>query len=131
MYAPEHRENVEFAKFKGYGKSLEKFMDALENSENSNNPFLDSIVYRLMRKITREKRLINAKLKKEKAEDVLGKYLYGRMIDIKDDTQLDKAGFFDWYVLVNEVLSKNKLFLKFFDRRDKFRFLIKKSWEKK
>ena len=54
LLAPKNRENVEFDKFEGYEKSVKKFMDALQNFENSDNPFFDSIVYGLMCKITEE-----------------------------------------------------------------------------
>ena len=62
-------------------------------------------------------------------EEVLGKDLYGELMEIKDDIQLDKTFFryFDKCFVANEVLSKHNFFLKFFERRDKFRFLIKKS----
>ena len=62
-------------------------------------------------------------------EEVLGKDLYGEVMEIKDDIQLDKILFryFDKCFVANEVLSKHNFFLKFFERRDKFRFLIKKS----
>ena len=67
LYVPEHRENVEFDKFEGYEKSAKKFMDTLENFENSNNPFFDLIVYGLMCKITREKGLMfNSKKKRQR-----------------------------------------------------------------
>ena len=45
LFAPEDTENIEFDKFEGYEKSVKKFMDVLQNVENSNNPFFNSIVY--------------------------------------------------------------------------------------
>ena len=66
-------------------------------------------------------------LEKDKASDVLAKNFYRELLEIKDDIQLDKIlfGFFDRCFLVNKVLAGYNFFLKFFDRRDKFRFLIK------
>ena len=95
LFAPENRENVEFYKFEGYEKSVKKFMDALQNFENSDNPFFDSIVYGLMCKITEENKWIifqgRVTLEKEKVREVLGKDLYGELMEIKDDIQLDKT----------------------------------------
>ena len=67
-------------------------------------------------------------LEKDKASDVLAKNFYRELLEIKDDIQLDKIlfGFFDRCFLVNKVLAGYNFFLKFFERRDKFRFLIKK-----
>ena len=68
-------------------------------------------------------------LEKNKASDPLGNDFYEELLEIEDDIQLDKAlfGFFDRCFLVNKVLAKHSFFLKFFERRDKFRFLIKKG----
>ena len=51
------------------------------------------------------------------------------MLEIKDDIQFDKSlfGYFNICFLVNKVLAKYNFFLKFFERRDKFKFLIKKK----
>ena len=69
------------------------------------------------------------KLEKEKAREILGKNLYVELLEIKDEVQLDKTlfGYYNRSFLVNEVLSNHKFFLKDFERRDKFRFLIKKK----
>ena len=68
-------------------------------------------------------------LEKNKVNDVLGKDFYEELLEIKDDIQLDKTlfGFFNRCFLANKVLAKHNFFLKFFERRDKFRFLIKKK----
>ena len=72
-------------------------------------------------------------LKKNKASDVLGKDFYEGLVEIKDDIQLDKTlfGFFNRCFLVNKVLEKHNFFWKFFERRDKFRLLIKKKLKTK
>ena len=68
LFAPENREDVEFDKFEGFEKSVKKFKDTLQNFKNSNNPFLDSILYGVMFKISEGKIL-----EKDKANVVLGK----------------------------------------------------------
>ena len=59
--------------------------------------------------------------------------MYGELIDVKDEIQLDRTlfGFFNRCFLVIELLSKYDYFLKFYERRDKFRFLINKKIERK
>ena len=73
------------------------------------------------------------KPEKIKAREILGEDLYEDILEIKDKIQLDKTlfGFFNRYSKVNEVLSKYKFFLKFFERRDKCRFLIQKKVKRK
>ena len=107
LFAPEDRERVEFDKFEGFEKSVKKFKDTLQNFKNSGNPFFDSILYGIMFKISEGKIL-----KKDKANDVLGKNFYEELLEIKDDTQLDKTlfGFFDRCFLVNKILAKYNFF---------------------
>ena len=107
LFAPEDRERVEFDKFEGFEKSVKKFKDTLQNFKNSGNPFFDSILYGIMFKISEGKIL-----KKDKANDVLGKNFYEELLEINDDTQLDKTlfGFFDRCFLVNKVLAKYNFF---------------------
>ena len=97
--------------------------DTLQNFENADNPFFDSIVYSVMFRISEGK----VALEKNKANDVLRKDFYEGLVEIKDDIQLDKTlfGFFNRCFLVKKVLAKHNFFLTFFERRDKFRFLIK------
>ena len=59
--------------------------------------------------------------------------MYRDLIDVKDEIQLDRTlfGFFNRCFLVIELLSKYDYFLKFYERRDKFRFLINKKIEGK
>ena len=124
LFAPENREYVEFYKFERFEKSFKKFKDRLQNFKNSDNPFFGSILYGVMFKISEGKILEN-----NKANDVLGKNFYEELLEIKDDIQLDKTLFeyFGRCFLVNIVLAKYNFFLKVFEKRDKFRFLIKKS----
>ena len=59
--------------------------------------------------------------------------MYGDLIDVKDEIQVDRTlfVFFNRCFLVIELLSKYDYFLKFYERRDKFRFLINKKIERK
>ena len=70
---------------------------------------------------------------REKAQEVLGDDLYFELLRIKPETLLDKTlfGFFDRCLKINEVLAKHGFFLKFFRRRNVYRFLIKKRCKEK
>ena len=98
MHAPKNKENVEFDTFEGYQKSIKKFMDTLQNFENNDQPFFDSISYGLVcnimvGRINLEKNDIDDtfralitegkfKLKKKKAKDILRKNLYQELIKV-------------------------------------------------
>ena len=66
---------------------------------------------------------------KNMAKEVIGNEFYLELLEIEDDIKLDKTllGYFNRCLMGNEVLAKHNFFLEFFERRDKFRFLIKKS----
>ena len=55
LYIPEERESVHFENFSGFEKSIKKFYDLLQNFENIDHPFFDSIVYGLMHKVAEGK----------------------------------------------------------------------------
>ena len=86
LFSAENRECVEFDKFEGFEKYVKKFKDTLQNFENTDNPFFDSIVYGAMFRISEGK-----VLEKNKANDVLGKDFYEDLLKIKHDIQLNKT----------------------------------------
>ena len=67
------------------------------------------------------------------AQKVLGDDLYFDLMEIEDETMLDKTifGYFNKYHKLNRVISKHGLFLKFLERRNMYRFLIKKKVQRK
>ena len=60
-------------------------------------------------------------------ESVLGREFYKDVCDIKDKLKLDTSmyGFFDRCTSANELLAKKDFFLKFDERSNKYRYLIK------
>ena len=66
---------------------------------------------------------------KEKIIEVLGENLFNDLKEIEGEIELDSTlfGYFDRCFRLNEVLVKHNYFLKFFERRDLYRFLIKKK----
>ena len=146
LYIPEDRENVNFDNFTGFEKSVKKFYDSPRNFENSNKPFFDAIVYGIMHtvgknkiilkerdKVNYEGLIVEGNMKPDKKRQGIFLEKFENLIDIKDEIQLDRNlfGFFNRCFLVNELLSKYNYFLKFYERRDKFRFLMNKKLERK
>ena len=128
LFAPKNRDEVTFDKFEGFKKSVENFRKTLNNFSNVENYLFNSVIYGLLfYKQGKYQQLAGAKPKKDNAQKLLGDDLYFDLIDIEFETLLDKTlfGFFDR--CYNEVLAKYGFFLKFFERRNVYRFLIKKK----
>ena len=66
---------------------------------------------------------------REKIVEVLGGKFFNDLKEIEEEIKLDKTlfGYFDRCFKLNKVLAKHNYFLKFFKRRDTYRFLIKKK----
>ena len=124
LFVPENMECVEFDKFEGFEKSVKKFKDTLQNFENTNNPFFDSIVYGVMFRISKGK-----VLEKNKESDVLGKGFYEELLEIKDDIQPDEilSGFFNRCFLANKVLAKHNFFCEIFQEKGQVQVFDKKK----
>ena len=70
---------------------------------------------------------------KKDAQKILSDDPYFDLIDIEPETMLDKTlfGFFESCYKINKIISKHGFFLKFFERRNMYRFLIKKRSKEK
>ena len=95
----------------------------MKNFTDSDNSFFDAIIYGMFYKS--EGKIIE----KDKVEEVLGADFYSDLLEIKDEVKVDRTifGYFDTCFKVKKVLSNHSFFLKFFERRDVFRFLIEKK----
>lgn len=71
--------------------------------------------------------------KKDQAQEILGDNLYFDLLNIEQKTILDKTlfGFFDRCYILNQLLSKYGFFIRFFERRNMYRFLTKRKITKK
>ena len=119
-----------FDRFEGFEKSVENFKKTLFNFSEVENQLFNAVIYGLMfYKLETYQQQAGIKPKKEDAQKVLGDELYFDLIDIEPETLLDKTlfGFFDRCLAINKVLAKHVFFLKFFERRNVYRFLIKKK----
>ena len=74
-----------------------------------------------------------SKVKLECVREVLGNDLYFDLKKIKNDIMLDHS-LFDYFERcrsVNSILSKYNYFLRFFERRNKFRYQVKQKLKTK
>ena len=70
---------------------------------------------------------------REKIVEVLGGNFFNELKEIKEEIKLHRTlfGYFNRCFKLNKVLAKHNYFLKFFERRDMYRFLIKKKVQRK
>lgn len=87
------------------------------------NGFFNAVLYGLMFKLTENNRVL-----KDNIEDTLGKGFFNNMSESKELLQLDDYMdiFLKKYALVNEFLEKKVSFLRVYEKREKFRYQIKK-----
>ena len=128
LYASEDRESVSFNKFEGFEKSIEKLKNTLKNFEDSENQLFDAVIYGIV-----HHRRIDETIVREKIVEVLGGNFFDELKEIEEEIKLDRAlfGYFDRCFKLNKVLAKHNYFLKFFERRGTYRFLIKKKYIEK
>ena len=123
-YDPVSRNLVAFDKCDGSEKYVDRFKKTLKNFRDSENQLFDSVIYGVMfHKSNGET------LDQDRVIEVLGEDFYNNLLKVKDKVKLDRTifGFFDRCMILNEILSNYNFFVTFFERRDKFRFLIKKK----
>ena len=134
LYAPKKREEVTFDRFEGFEKSVENFKKTLFYFSEVQNQLFNAAIYGLMFfKLETYQQQAGIKPKKEDAQKVPGDELYFDLTDIEPETLLDKTlfGFFNRSLAINKVLAKHGFFLKFFERYNVYRFLIKTKYKEK
>ena len=74
-----------------------------------------------------------ALVKREEAKYVLGKDFFIKLMEIEPNLTLDHSifGYFDRCHLVNNVLSEHGFFLRFYERRNKFRYQLRQKLKSK
>ena len=92
--------------------------------EDSENQLFDAVIYSIM-----YYRCDGEPIVREKIVESLGENLFNDLKEIEEKIKLDRTlfGYFDRCFKLNKVLAKHNYFLKFFERRDTYRFLIKKK----
>ena len=112
--------SINFQNLKDLSKTLK---------EGTDNPFFDATIFGLVTYLTEGEKENDW----GKIQETIGNDFYNDLLEIKDDIKLDRSifGFFDRCFRANQVLAKHNFFLKFCERRDDFRFQIKKKVEGK
>ena len=122
-------EHVEFEKFDDAKKCAEKFLKSLLSQDcDIKNSFFDAILYSLLFKLSEDNKVL-----KESVKDVLGEEFFHEFGKEKHSLQLDDSlnSFFKKCHLVNDLLETKGLFLRVYERRGKFRYIIKKVYRAK
>ena len=88
------------------------------------NNFFYAVIYRLS-----HIKLHGIDVKLENTKETLGESLFFSLKKIETLTKLDHSlfGFFERCQKINEVLAEHGYFLRFYERRNKFRYQIKKK----
>ena len=125
MFSSENREYVEFDTSqctKERASNIKKTLKHFDN-ESIENHFFYSIVYGLMFQKTEKRPELDF------AKEVLGSDFYLALTEIEPDVMLDHTifGFFDRCTKMNEVLAKFGYFLRFYERRNKFRYQLRQK----
>ena len=96
----------------------------MKHFEDSENQLFDAVIYGIM-----YYRCDGEPIVREKIVESLGENLFNDLKEIEEKIKLDRTlfGYFDRCFKLNKVLAKHNYFLKFFERRDTYRFLIKKK----
>ena len=119
-------EHVEFDDFHDASKCAEKFKKSLVSLQDGviKDSFFDAILYGLLFKFSE-----NSMVSREKIRDILREEFSNKLISENCSLQLDDSfdSFFDKCHLVNDLLETKGLFLRVYERRDKFRYPIKKG----
>ena len=130
LYVPDDRNPVTFDKFEGFENSIKKLKKILANFPESKNQLFDAVIFGLMLNKQDNIAYLSGKHPDKKdAPKKLGDKLYFDLLEIESQTLLDWTlfGFFDRCYQLNRVLANHGYFLKFFERRNMYRFLIKKK----
>lgn len=125
LYAPENRDTIEFDKFDKFEKSAENFKKTLLRFDGVEKHLFFPVIYRIMY----HKNTDTENIKREDAQKIFGESFYFDLLEIEPKTMLDKSlfGFFQRCFSINKVISKQGFFLRFFERRNMYIFLMKKS----
>ena len=125
MFVIYDRDDVEFDEFGETGTCSELFKKSfLSFDDDVKDSLFNSVLYRMLFKPTE-----NDRVSRKNIESTLGKEFFDEISESKELLQLDDSieGFFKKCVLVNDFLEKKDLFLRVYERRDKFRYLIKEG----
>ena len=121
LFDPEDREQVEFNEFDSAKTRSKKFKESLLNFSDVENNFFYAVIYGIM-----HKKLNGMNVALDNVKKTLGEKLFFDLKEIELSVKSDHSGFvfFDKCQITNEVLSNYSYFLRFYERRNKFRYQI-------
>ena len=121
----------EIDEFKDFKSRVEKFKKTLINPQgfNNENSFFYSILYTVRYHLTNKFDDVDD----EQIKVDIGAEIYDKIHPLKNFLKLDLdiLNFENQCLTINRILSKNGLFLRVFELKDKFHFVIKQGPEKK
>ena len=129
LFDPEDREQVDFDLFDSSSDRSMKFRESLLCfSSDIENHFFYAVIYGLM-----HLKLKGMDVKLENARETLGEKLFLRLKEIEKLTVLDHSifGFLNQCQKINDVQSEHGYFLIFYERRNKFRYHVRKKLKEK
>ena len=131
MFMPENIDHVEFHDFPDYKKKAEHFIKTLLRfpPETKLNCFFSSVVYALSY-LQKNEKPVNF----SSARDAIGPEKFLKLKEIEKDIMLDytQFGFFEWCMKLNDLLAREfGYFLRFFERRNKFRYQLRQKLKSK
>ena len=125
MSSPEDRDHVEFDNSECTKERTNNFRKNLQLFDNKSieNYFFYSVVYGRMSQKTENKSNI------DQFKEILGQDFYLALNEIEPDVMLDHTifGFFERCSIMNEVLAKFGYFLRFYERKNKFRYQLRQK----
>ena len=129
LFDPEDREQVDFDLFDSSSDRSMEFRESLLHFSNDvKNQFFDVVIYGLM-----HLKLKGIDVKLENARETLGEKVFLRLKEIEKLTMLDHSlfVFFNQCQKLNDALSEHGYFLRFYERRNKFRYQVRKKLKEK
>ena len=128
LYNPENRKDVEFDSFDNYIDKSTIFKNSLFRFDNVDNQFLYAVLYGIL-----YYKMNDQNVQLESAEKVLGTKFFIELKKVEKSTMLDYSvfGFFNRCQVINEVLFEYRYFLRFYERRNKFRYQLRRKLKEK
>lgn len=128
LFDTENREEVDFDLFDTDSEKSARFKNSLLCFENVENHFFYAIIYGLM-----HYRLKGQNVLLENVKETLGEDFFVKLKENEKIVMLDHYifGFFDRCCLTNNVLCEHGYFLRFYERRNKFRYQLRQKLKEK
>ena len=120
LFDPEDREQVDFDLFDSSSDKSKRCKESLLRFSNDiENQFFYAVIYGLM-----HLKLTGVDVKLENVRETLGEKLFLNLKEIEKLAMLDHSlfGFFNRCQKINDILCEHGHFLRFYERRNKFRY---------